>query len=59
MTELGESGLTESEIMALSAHVTLAAARLYVKRTERLRLSAAVKRRDAVDKRTKRGQLSE
>lgn len=49
MTELGDFELTEQEIMSLSGHVTPAAARLYVKRTERQRLQAAVKRRDGVD----------
>ena len=34
MTELGDAGLTEAQVMALSAHETPDAARLYVKRTE-------------------------
>ena len=44
--KLGDAELTEQEIMSLSGHVTPAAARLYVKRTERQRLQAAIKRRD-------------
>jgi hypothetical protein len=55
MTELGDAELTEQEIMSLSGHVTPAAARLYVKRTEKQRLQAAVKRRNSVDSRTKKG----
>lgn len=55
MTELGDFELTEQEIMSLSGHLTPAAARLYVKRTERQRLRAAIKRRDGVDARTKTG----
>jgi hypothetical protein len=55
MTELGDCGLTEQEIMSLSTHTTPAAARLYVKRTEAQRLQAAVKRRASVDSRTKSG----
>jgi hypothetical protein len=56
MTELGDFELTEQEIMSLSGHFTPAAARLYIKRTQRQRLSAAIKRRDAVDKqRNERG----
>lgn len=45
MTELGDAELTESEVMALSGHKTPQAARLYIKKTERQRLSAARKRR--------------
>ena len=48
MTELGDAGLTEQEIMSLSGHATPAAARLYVKRTARQRLAAAVKRRASI-----------
>lgn len=48
MTELGDAGLTEQEIMSLSAHATPSAARLYVKRTEKQRLEGALKRRAAV-----------
>lgn len=44
MTELGDAGLTEAEIMSLSAHSSVEAARLYVKRTQAQRLSAARKR---------------
>lgn len=49
MTELGDAGLTEQGVMALSAHRTPAAARLYVKRTQLQRLNAAVQRRRFVD----------
>jgi hypothetical protein len=49
MTELGDAGLTEPQIMSLSAHETPAAARVYVKRTEVQRMSAARKRRQFVD----------
>jgi hypothetical protein len=45
MTELGDAGATEAETMASSGHTTPNAARLYVKRTEAQRLSAARKRR--------------
>lgn len=55
MTELGDAGLTEQEIMSLSGHATPAAARLYVKRTEQQRLAAAIKRRAAVERGTKSG----
>lgn len=55
MTELGDFELTEQEIMSLSGHVTPAAARLYVKRTERQRLQTAKKRRDGVEAQTKTG----
>jgi integrase len=55
MTECGDAELTEQEIMSLSGHVTPAAARLYVKRTEKQRLQAAIKRRASVNSRTKSG----
>jgi integrase len=45
MTELGDAGATEQEVMASSGHKTPDAARLYVKRTEKQRLSAAKKRK--------------
>jgi len=45
MTELGDAGATEAEIMASSGHRTPDAARLYVKRTEAQRLNAARKRK--------------
>lgn len=45
MTELGDAELTEQGVMSLSMHKTPQAARLYVKRTERQRASAARKRR--------------
>jgi integrase len=49
MTELGNAELTEQGVMTLSGHKTPQAARLYVKRTERQRVSAARKRRKWVD----------
>ncbi len=49
MTELGDAELTEQGVMTLSGHKTPQAARLYVKRTERQRLSAARKRRRWVE----------
>jgi len=57
MTELGDAGLTEQEVMALSGHATPAAARVYVKRTATQRLAAATQRRAYVEaqQRTKRG----
>jgi hypothetical protein len=45
LTELGDSGVTEQEGMAASMHKTPQALRLYVKRTEGQRVSAARKRR--------------
>jgi len=45
MTELGDAELTEQGVMALSGHKTPEAARLYLKRTETQRASAARKRR--------------
>jgi hypothetical protein len=45
LTELGDAELTEQGVMALSGHRTPEAARLYVKRTETQRASAARKRR--------------
>lgn len=50
MTELGDAGATEAETMASSMHKTPNAARLYVKRTEQQRSSAARKRRRLVEK---------
>jgi hypothetical protein len=52
MTELGDAGLTEPQIMSLSAHKTPAAARVYVKRTEVQRMTAARKRRQFVERGT-------
>lgn len=52
MTELGDCGLSEQEVMSLSGHVTPAAARLYVKRTAAQRKAAAVKRRAYVEEQT-------
>ena len=45
LTELGNAELTEQGVMALSGHKTPQAARLYVKRTESQRVTAARKRR--------------
>jgi hypothetical protein len=45
LTELGDSGVTEQEGMAASMHKTPQVFRLYVKRTEDQRVSAARKRR--------------
>ncbi len=50
MTELGDAGLTESQVMALSAHEAPAAARIYVKRTQLQRLAAARKRRSFIER---------
>ena len=44
LTELGNAGLTESEIMALSMHKTPNAARGYVKRTDEQRAHGLQKR---------------
>ena len=49
MTLLGDANLTEPQIMALAGHVTPAAARIYVKRTEVQRLGAARQRRDFLE----------
>ena len=49
MTELGDSGATEAEGMALSMHKTPQAHRLYVKRTRRQRINALRKRRALVE----------
>src|SRR5262245_20338740 len=45
LTELGDAGATEFEGMAASMHKTPHALRLYVKRSEAQRISAARKRR--------------
>jgi hypothetical protein len=50
MTELGDAGLTEPQIMSLSAHETPTAARVYVKRTEVQRTAGARKRRQFVER---------
>jgi len=42
--------LTESQVMALSAHETPAAARIYVKRTQLQRMVAARKRRSHIER---------
>jgi hypothetical protein len=52
MTELGDAGLTEPQIMSSSAHETPAAARLYVKRRELRRVTAARTRRQFVERGT-------
>lgn len=49
LTELGDAELTEQGVMALSGHRTPEVARLYVKRTETQRASAARKRRAWVE----------
>lgn len=49
LTELGDE-ITEQGIMSLSGHRTPDAARGYVKRTEKQRLSAARKRRALVER---------
>jgi len=49
MTEVGDSGATEAEGMALSMHKTPQAHRLYVKRTRRQRINALRKRRALVE----------
>jgi integrase len=49
MTELGDAELAEQGVMALSGHKTPQAARLYVKRTERQRVTAAAKRRQWIE----------
>jgi integrase len=49
MTELGDAELAEQGVMALSGHKTPQAARLYVKRTERQRITAATKRRQWIE----------
>lgn len=59
MTELGDAELTEQGVMTLSGHKTPQAARLYVKRTDRQRLSAARQRRRWVENGTKEQQKSE
>jgi integrase len=49
MTELGDAALTEAQTMALSGHKTPEAARMYVKRTETQRVTAARRRRAWVE----------
>jgi hypothetical protein len=49
MTELGDAELREQGVMPLYGHRTPQAARLYVKRTERQRLSTARQRRKWVE----------
>ena len=50
MTELGDAGLTEPQIMSWCAQETPAPARVYVKRTELQRVTAARKRRQFVER---------
>ena len=63
LTELGDAELTEQGVMALSGHKDARSARLYVKRTEAQRLTAARKRRAWVEldgpSGTERGWFSE
>lgn len=47
--ELGDAGFTEQGVMTLSGHKTPQAARLYIKRTERQRTTAARQRRTWVE----------
>lgn len=49
MTELGDADATEAQIMAVSGHRSPDAARRYIKRTERQRLTALRKRRLLMD----------
>jgi hypothetical protein len=49
LTELGDAGATEFEGMAASMHKTPQALRLYVKRSEAQRVTAARKRRRLVE----------
>jgi hypothetical protein len=49
LTELGDAGATEFEGMAASMHKTPQALRLYVKRSEAQRMSAARKRRRLIE----------
>jgi integrase-like protein len=53
MTELGDAEMTEQQVMALSGHKTPEAARLYVKRTESQRITAARRRRAWVEEERK------
>jgi hypothetical protein len=55
LTELGDAGATEFEGMAASMHKTPQALRLYVKRSETQRVSAARKRRVLIERREHRG----
>jgi len=55
-TEGGDADLTDSQLRALSGHLTTSMTRLYTQQTIKQRQEAARKRRDA---RTKKGQLSE
>jgi hypothetical protein len=48
MTELGDAGLTEQQVMSLSGHATPAAARVCVKRTKQQRRVGAKMRRASI-----------
>ncbi|WP_092865531.1 hypothetical protein [Hyphomicrobium facile] len=56
LTELGDAELTEQGVMALSGHKTPEAARLYVKRTETQRVTAARRRRAWIESNQNREQ---
>ena len=58
LTELGDAELTEQGVMALSGHKTPQAARLYVKRTETQRVTAARKRRAWIES-NRKGEQSQ
>lgn len=58
LTELGDAELTEQGVMALSGHKTPQAARLYVKRTETRRVTAARKRRAWIES-NRKGERSQ
>jgi hypothetical protein len=55
-TEGGDADLTDTQLRALSGHLTTSMTRLYTQQTIKQRQEAARKRRDS---RTKRGRLSE
>jgi hypothetical protein len=57
MTELGDAELTEQGVIALSGHKDARSARLYVKRTEKQRLAAVLKRRAWVDAASENEQI--
>lgn len=59
LTELGDAELTEQGVMALSGHKTPQAARLYIKRTEEQRMTAARRRRAWIESRENREQGSD
>lgn len=59
LTELGDAELTEQGVMALSGHRTPEAARLYVKRTETQRITAARRRRAWIESNQNREQSAD